>query len=213
MNNNLTELIMILDMSGSMFALREDTIGGYNSLIEQQKKEKGEAVVTTVLFDHEYILLHDRKNIKEVSALTNDDYSPRGSTAMLDAIGRTLVSVGHKLAELPEEERPGKVMVTIITDGYENASREYSWETIKKMIEEQRSKYSWVFTFIGADIDNMQVSNSLGIDPRFSKKYTKSMAGTASVYNSVSKSMAKMRNSVDASCALSEIAEELNNIE
>lgn len=213
MNNNLTELIMILDMSGSMFALREDTIGGYNSLIEQQKKEKGEAVVTTVLFDHEYILLHDRKNIKEVSALTNDDYYPRGSTAMLDAIGRTLVSVGHKLAELPEEERPGKVMVTIITDGYENASREYSWETIKKMIEEQRSKYSWVFTFIGADIDNMQVSNSLGIDPRFSKKYTKSMAGTASVYNSVSKSMAKMRNSVDASCALSEIAEELNNIE
>ena len=213
MNNNLTELIMIIDMSGSMYELKSDTIGGYNSLIEQQKAEKGDAVVTTVLFNDDYIVLHDRKDIKEVELLTDKDYWPGGTTAMLDAIGRTLVSVGKKLASMSEEERPGKVMVTIITDGYENASKEYSWQVIKDMIEEQRSKYNWVFAFIGADIDNIQVSNNLGIDPRFSKKYTKSASGTASLYDSVSKSMIKMRSAASTAFAVDDMAEELSNIE
>lgn len=193
MNNNLTELIMILDMSGSMHNLTDDTIGGYNSLIEEQKKQEGDANVTTVLFDNRYILLYDRKNIKDVPALTNKEYRPSGTTAMLDAIGKTLVDVGLKLDQTPEEERPGKVIVTIITDGYENASKEFDWATIKNMIKEQREKYNWVFSFIGADIDNIQVSNSLGIDHRLSRKYSK-MDGTASVYMSVSKAMSKMRN-------------------
>ena len=214
MNKNLTELVMILDMSGSMQPLQYDTIGGYNTLIEEQKKEEGEAFVTTVLFDDRYIVLHDRTNIKDVELLTDRQYVPRGMTAMLDAVGRTIVSVGQTLAEMPEDERPGKVMVTIITDGYENASREYSWASVQKMIKEQREKYNWIFTFIGADIDNIKVSDNLGIDRSMSKKYTKNAAGSKSVYASVSNSMKKVRNAqvvtTDLYC---EVAKELDEIE
>ena len=215
MDKNLTELIMILDMSGSMHNLQSDTIGGYNTLIEEQKKEKGNAKVTTVLFDDRYILLHDREDINNIKPLTDKEYVPTGMTAMLDAIGKTLVSVGQKLAATPEEERPSKVLVTIITDGYENASKEFDWATIKKMIKEQREKYSWVFSFIGADIDNIQVSNNLGIDIRLSRKYTKSSVGTNSVYMSMSKAVSKARNSVDNSseAVLCAIEVEMDNIE
>lgn len=198
MKQNLTEMLMILDMSGSMHSLRADTIGGYNSLIEEQKKEDGEAVVTTVLFNNDYIVLHDRVNIKDVMPITEKEYVPCGSTALLDAIGQGVTVVGKALAEMPEEERPSKVVVTIITDGYENSSREYDWATIKAMIKEQREKYNWIFTFIGADIDTMQVSNSLGIDAKLSKSYTKDSAGSNSVYASVSKAMKKVRASEGA---------------
>lgn len=214
MNNNLTELIMILDMSGSMRNLTSDTIGGYNSLIDEQKKQPGEAKVTTILFDDRYIVLHDREDIQKVNPITDKEYMPRGMTAMLDAIGRTLVSVGEKLAQTPEEERPGKVLVTIITDGYENASKEYNWSAIKDMIKEQREKYSWVFSFIGADIDNISVSNSLGIDSRLSKKYTKNSVGTSSVYMSMSNVVSKIRNvSYDTAEAMVEdIAKDMDEI-
>ena len=195
MNNNLTEIIAILDMSGSMHELTSDTIGGYNSLIEEQKKQPGQANITTVLFDDRYFLLHDRENIQNVKPLTTKEYTPCGMTAMLDAIGKTLISVGKKLADTPEEERPGSVLVTIITDGYENASKEYSYDMIKKMIEEQRNKYNWIFTFIGADIDTMTVGQSIGIDASMSKTYTKSTAGTDSVYHTLSKSITFARRS------------------
>ena len=214
MNNNLTELIMILDMSGSMRNLTSDTIGGYNSLIDEQKKQPGEAKVTTILFDDRYIILHDREDIQKVNPITDKEYMPRGMTAMLDAIGRTLVSVGEKLAQTPEEERPGKVLVTIITDGYENASKEYNWAAIKEMIKEQREKYSWVFSFIGADIDNISVSNSLGIDSRLSRKYTKNSVGTSSVYMSMSNVVSKIRNvSYDSAEAMVEdLAKDMDEI-
>ena len=169
MNKNLTELVYILDMSGSMRPLTSDTIGGYNTLLNQQKKlgEENPAMranVTTVLFDDRYILLHDRTDIRDVPDITDREYVPLGMTAMLDAIGRTLVSVGQKLAAMPEEERPGLVSVTIITDGQENASTEYTWKQVQAMIKEQREKYSWVFSFIGANIDVAHVSDDLGID-------------------------------------------------
>lgn len=194
MNNNLTEIIAILDMSGSMYGLTNDTIGGYNSLLEEQKNQPGEANITTVLFDDQYILLHDRTPIKDALPLTTKEYMPRGTTAMLDAIGKTLVSVGQKLANTPEEERPGTVMVTIITDGYENASKEYKWSQIQEMIKEQKEKYNWIFSFIGADIDTMKVGENLGIDRRLSKTYTKSYEGTKSVYTSLSKAMSYSRD-------------------
>ena len=192
MNNNLTELVYILDMSGSMEPLASDTIGGYNSMLNEQKKLEEEnpvlrANVTTVLFDDQYVLLHDRADIKNVPDITDKEYCPRGMTAMLDAIGKTLVSVGQKLSATPEEERPGLVSVIIITDGLENASREYGWETVRNMIKEQREKYSWVFSFIGANIDVEKTSDDLGIDRKMSKKYTASKRGTASVYKSISK--------------------------
>lgn len=211
MRKDLTELLMILDMSGSMHSLRDDTIGGYNSLIEEQKKEEGSAVVTTVLFNDGYTVVHDRVDINDVKPMTGAEYVPQGTTAMLDAVGKAITSVGQKLAAMPEEERPSKVMVTIITDGYENASREYTWDIIKSMIKEQREKYSWIFTFIGADIDTMSVSNNLGIDSRLSKSYTKSAAGSNSVYMSVSKAMKRVRASAD-SVSMDEVSADLDEI-
>lgn len=186
MRKDLTELVFILDMSGSMGRLTEDTIGGYNTLIEDQKKEKGDALVTTVLFDDRYIVLHDRVPLKDVKPLTDKEYRPLGTTAMLDAVGKTINSVGANLAKTPEEERAGTVMVTIITDGMENASKEYSWQDVQGMIKHQREKYSWIFSFIGANIDVEKVSGDLGIDARLAKKYTASKAGTDSVYKAMS---------------------------
>lgn len=209
MRNDLTELVMILDMSGSMHSLRDDTIGGYNTLIDEQKKEEGDACVTTVLFNNNYFMIHDRTDIKDVKPLTEKEYIPSGMTAMLDAVGMAITSVGKALATLPEEERPGKVMVTIITDGYENASKEYTWDIVKAMIKEQREKYSWIFTFIGADIDTMGVSSNLGIDSRLAKTYTKSGYGAQSVYMSVSKAMKKTRASKD-SLSMDELTAELS---
>ena len=211
MRTDLTELLMILDMFGSMYSLRDDTIGGYNSLIEEQKKEEGSAIVTTVLFNDGYSVVHDRVDINDVKPMTSADYVPQGTTAMLDAVGKAITSIGQKLSEMPEEQRPSKVMVTIITDGYENASREYSWDVIKAMIKEQREKYSWIFTFIGADIDTMAVSNNLGIDSRLSKSYTKSVDGSNSVYKSVSKAMKRVRASVDA-VSMEEVSADLDEI-
>lgn len=194
MNKNLTEMVFIIDMSGSMHDLTSDTIGGYNSLIAEQKKQDGDANVTTVLFDDRYILLHDNVNIKKISNLTDKEYYPRGTTAMLDAVGMTIASVGNRLANTSEEERPATVMVTIITDGYENASKEYTWERVQSMIKEQREKYSWIFTFIGANIDTKKVSEDLGIDSRLAKSYTANKVGTDSVYKAMSKTVTYSRS-------------------
>ena len=134
MNQNLTEMIFILDRSGSMESLTEETIGGFNSLIEKQKEEPGEARVTTVLFDDKYELLHDHTPVQEIQRLTRKEYYARGCTALLDAVGITIDRVGGRLAETPEEERPGRVVMVITTDGYENASRRYSRSQIQDMI-------------------------------------------------------------------------------
>lgn len=200
MKANLTELVYILDMSGSMQAFTDDTIGGYNTMIAEQKKQDGEAFVTTVFFDDRYIVHHDRVNLKKVKKLTRADYQPLGMTAMLDAVARTIISVGQKLDAMPEDEKPSKVMVTIVTDGYENASKEFNWQRVQDMIKEQREKYSWVFTFIGANIDVMEVSQNLGIDSRLAKSYGYSAQGVNSVYRSMSMATSKMRSkaSLDA---------------
>lgn len=219
MNNNLTEMVFILDMSGSMVNLTSDTIGGYNSLIAEQRKQPGEANITTVLFDHRYNLLHDRISIKDVPELTTREYMPSGMTAMLDAVGMTISSIGQKLNNTPEEERPDSVVVTIITDGMENSSKEYTWEQVQSMIKEQREKYNWVFTFIGANIDVAKVSNDLGIDARLSKSYTASKTGTSTVYSAMSKAVSYTRGvmstktnssvSEEDYSALSEIMDEI----
>lgn len=199
MKKGLTQMVFVLDMSGSMSPLREDTIGGYNSMITDQKKEAGDAIVTTVLFDNRYIMLHDGVNIQDVKEMTEKEYLPLGSTAMLDAVGRTINHVGQKLASMPEEERPEKVIFTIVTDGAENSSKEFNWETVRNMIKHQREKYSWVFTFLGANIDVDRVSDNLGIDKMLSKRYTASKIGTQKVFNATSKTMSFARGvSVDS---------------
>lgn len=213
MKKDLTELIFILDRSGSMSNLASDTIGGYNSMIEKQRKEPGEAMVTTVLFDDEYKMIYDHIPIKDVPELTHEVYFPRGTTALLDAIGRTVNSVGERLANTPEDERPDQVIVVITTDGLENASREFDRKKIKEMIEHQQSKYSWTFMFLGANMDAVKEASNIGIDSSFANTYTNSSAGLNSVYEGVSCSLSAMRSynsfatSGDAAMSADEVVE------
>src|SRR5690554_6459471 len=158
MKKDLTELVFILDRSGSMNGLEMDTIGGFNSLLEKQKDERGEALVTTVLFDDDYELLHDRINIKGIKPITEKEYFVRGTTALLDAVGRTIQKFGNAQKHTAEEERAEHVMLVITTDGMENASREYTYGRVRQMVEHQKSKYGWEFIFLGANIDAIDVA-------------------------------------------------------
>lgn len=203
MKQNLTELVFILDRSGSMSSLESDTIGGFNSMIEKQKKETGEAYVTTVLFNHEYTLLHDHVNLQDVQPMTAGDYWTRGTTALFDAVGSTINSVGRRLSDTPEDERPEKVIFVITTDGYENASKEFNRSKVKEMIEHQQSKYSWLFMFLGANIDAAEEASNMGINAMFARTYTASDVGTTSVYSAVTEALASTRGcDFDDFCAL-----------
>ena len=193
MKKNLTEMVFILDRSGSMYDLTDDTIGGFNSMIENQKNEPGEAYVTTVLFDHYYELLHDHVDVHKIKPITNNEYYARGRTALLDAIGRTINSIGNRLSETPEDERPEKVIFVITTDGMENASLEFTKQKIKEMIEHQQNKYSWMFMFLGANMDAVSEAASIGINTNYAKTYTASSIGTQSIYTSMSKAMSCAR--------------------
>ena len=200
MKENLTELVFILDRSGSMSNLTDDTIGGFNSLIDSQKSEAGEAYVTTVLFDDKYELLHDHVNLKDVQPLTRKEYFARGMTALLDAIGRTINTVGERLANTPEEERPSRVVIAITTDGFENSSREFTKKQIKDMIEHQQTKYSWVFMFLGANMDAVSEAESLGIRGNMARTYTNSSRGVETVYTAMSASMSVARAAKSSAC-------------
>lgn len=193
MNNSLTEIIFIMDRSGSMTSIADDTIGGFNSLIEKQKTEEGECKVTTVLFNSDHTKLHDCVDIKEISPMTKSQFTTYGTTALLDAVGDTINEVGARLAATPEEQRPGKVIVVITTDGYENASKEFTQEQVKKMINLQQNTYNWSFMFLGANIDAEQVGRSYGIREGYSKTYTATTWGTQSVYNAVGQSLGCLR--------------------
>ena len=194
MKENLTEMVFILDRSGSMSNLTQDTIGGFNTMIENQKKEDGEAILTTVLFDDKYELLHDGVNIKDVNKLTNKEYFARGMTALLDAIGKTINTVGERLNKTKEEDKPSKVIFVITTDGQENSSREFTQEQIKEMIEHQTNTYNWQFMFLGANIDAVSTAQSFGINGQFASNYTANSRGTDALYSSVSKSVASFRS-------------------
>lgn len=192
MNNNLTELVVIMDRSGSMWPLADDTINGFNSLIEKQKEDtNGDVHVTVVLFDTRFNVLYDCVDIKEIPKMTSKDYFPSGGTALLDAVGSTITSVGKRLADTPEEERPANVMFVITTDGYENSSKEYNQKQIADMIEHQKTKYSWTFMFLGANIDAESVGKSYNID--YAKTYTASSVGTESVFRSVNLAVGSMK--------------------
>ena len=195
MKENLTEIVFILDESGSMQPLTDDTIGGFNSYVEEQKKEPGEAYLTTVLFDDRYIILHDHINLKDVPSLTDHEYRPTGMTALMDAIGKTINNVGHRLANTPEEERPSHVIFVITTDGYENASREFTRTQVKRMIEHQQEKYSWQFLFLGAGIDAYKEASSIGIGGVHTMSVTADSIGTQNVYCSVSNASKSIRSS------------------
>ena len=183
MRENLTEMVFVLDRSGSMSGLAADTIGGFNELIEKQKKIEGDAYVTTVLFDHEYEVLYDHVALGEVAPLTDKEYFARGSTALLDAVGRTIDSVGARLAAAPEEERPEHVVFVITTDGMENASREYTAKQVREMVEHQQQKYSWQFVFLGANMDAVSEARDLGISAKYAADFTPSHSGVRKMYS------------------------------
>lgn len=183
MNNNLTELVCIIDESGSMDPLRRSTINNYNSFIAEQKTVPGECYLTTILFDSSYSYLCDHMPIQSVEPLTDRQYVPTGMTALMDAVGAAIDGVGARLAHTPEDERPGKVLFCIITDGCENASKEYTLESVRQKIRHQREKYSWEFLFLGANIDAEETGTSLGIDGNMTVQYAATTDGLKSAYN------------------------------
>ncbi len=195
MKTKVTELVFILDRSGSMAGLESDTIGGFNSMLEKQKNGEGEVLVTTVLFDDHYELLHDRTNIKDIAPLTEENYFVRGSTALLDAIGRSIDTVGNAQKYRADEAKSDNVLFVITTDGMENASREYNHRNIKYMIERQKEKYNWEFLFLGANIDAMTEAAKIGINRDRAVNYHADSRGTKLNYEEVGDAIRKYRKS------------------
>lgn len=195
MKKNLTELVFILDRSGSMAGLEGDTIGGFNAMIEKQKRAEGKACISTVLFDNESVVIHDRVDVQRIEPMTDRQYSVRGCTALLDAIGGAIHHIGnvHKYAR--EEDRPEHTLFVITTDGMENASHHYTAERVKQMIERQKSKYGWEFLFLGANIDAVETAAHFGIDRNRAVSYHSDHVGTQLNYEVVSEAVCCMRES------------------
>lgn len=197
MKKNLTELVFILDKSGSMGGLEKDTIGGYNSMLNKQKAVEGQCVITTVLFDNNYELLHDRIDIRAVKPITEEEYFVGGSTALLDAVGKTVRKIETVQKNTSEEYRAEKVMFVIITDGEENASRQYSANQVKKMIERQKEKFGWEFIFLGANIDAVETAGRFGIDADRAVDYVPDSEGTKLNFCMMSEAVSAFRNDSD----------------
>jgi len=193
MKKNLTELIFILDRSGSMAGLEQDTIGGFNAMIEKQKTAAGEAIISTVLFDNDCQVIHDRLTLDTVPKLTEKEYYVRGCTALLDAVGSAIHHIGnvHKYARA--EDRPERTIFVITTDGFENASRRYSYDKVKAMITRQKEKYGWEFLFLGANIDAGREAARFGISPDRAADYHADARGTGVVYEAVSETLCSFR--------------------
>lgn len=194
MKRNLTELVFILDKSGSMAGLEADTIGGYNAMLMKQQKAEGEAFITTLLFDHTIELLHDRINIRGISAITEKDYEVGGTTALLDAIGFAIHKMINVQKRTSEKERAEKVLFIITTDGMENASCEYIKGKIKKMIQHQKETYGWEFMFLGANIDAISTAAQFGISEDFAVDYHADRLGTQLNYEAVSEAVTNLRS-------------------
>ena len=193
MRKNLTEIVFILDRSGSMAGLEDDTIGGFNAMIQKQKNEDGEAYISTVLFDNYTEVIHDRVDIHQIQPMTRKDYYVRGCTALLDAVGKSIRHIGnvHKYAR--EEDRPEKAIFVITTDGMENASREYTYDRVRKMIQHEQEKYGWEFLFLGANIDAAKEAARFGITEDRAANYHADHQGTAVIYEAMSEAVCNVR--------------------
>ncbi len=194
MKKDFVELIFILDRSGSMRGLEADTIGGFNSLLEKQKKEAGEAVITTVLFDDQYELLHDRINLSGVKEITDKEFYVRGSTALLDAIGKTIQKTTNAYENTIEKERPEKVMFFITTDGLENASQLFDYKLVTSLISSTKERFGYEYIFLGANMDAGREAEKFGIAKEMAVTYHADAAGTELNYEIMSEAISCMRN-------------------
>ena len=193
MNNNLTEIVFILDRSGSMAGLESDTIGGFNAMLEKQKKEEGEAFLSAVLFSDESFVLYDRADVRKVEPMTDRQYRVGGCTALLDAIGGAVRHIAnvHKYAR--EEDRPGKTVFVITTDGMENASRSYSYAEVQRMVKHEQEKYGWEFLFLGANMDAISTARTFGIREDRAVRYRSDRAGTELNYKVICDTVTRVR--------------------
>lgn len=193
MKNNITELVFILDRSGSMSGLENDTIGGYNSFIEKQKNEEGEVFLSTILFNAQYEIIHNRSDIKKVQPLTENEYYASGATALLDAIGKAIEDTESQIIKLPETDRPEKVLFAITTDGMENASKEYTFKHIKDKIKHCTEHHGWEFLFFGANIDAIGVASDIGIRENRAVRYAHDSKGVMLSYRAMSDAASRYR--------------------
>ncbi len=193
MKKGLSEIICIIDASGSMKLIENDAIGGFNSFLEEQKKLPGEATLTLIQFNTDYDVIHENKPLSEVNPIQDKDYIPMGSTALLDAVGKAIDSTGSRLAKTPEENRPEKVIVAILTDGEENASTSYDLSKINDMIRHQKEKYSWEFIFLGANQDSFSEAAKLGIDSKDTFDFASTGDGIRTAYSEMSESITTYR--------------------
>ena len=193
MNQNLTEIVFLLDRSGSMSGLEADTIGGFNSMLEKQKKEPGEAVLSAVLFDHECEVVYDRVDIRKAEPMTEKQYYTRGCTALLDAIGGAVrhIATAHRYAR--DEDRPGKTIFIITTDGMENSSRRWSYREVRELVEHEKEKYGWEFLFLGANMDAISAAERVGISADRAVRYEHDSIGTALNFEVVSDAVCAVR--------------------
>ncbi len=208
MSSNITEMVFILDKSGSMAGLESDTIGGFNAMIEKQRKQEGECFVSTVLFSSSSKVLHDRIPLSQIEKMTEQDYTVGGSTALIDAIGGAVHHIGniHKYAR--KEDVPQHTIFVITTDGMENSSRIYTSDKVKKMIERQKEKYGWEFLFLGANIDSVETAKKIGIGRDRSVDYLADSKGTATIFSAVSDAVCRVRASKPLSADWCEAVEE-----
>ena len=193
MKKGLSEIICIIDSSGSMDLIKNDAIGGFNSFLDEQKKLPGNATLTLIQFNTDYNVIHENKPLSDVNPISDKDYIPMGSTALLDAVGKTVDSTGRRLANTPEENRPEKVIVAILTDGQENASRSYDLSKISDMISHQKEKYSWEFIFLGANQDAFAEAAKIGIDSKDTINFAASSDGIRTAYSNMSDSVRAYR--------------------
>ena len=194
MKEGLTEIVSIVDRSGSMQSILDDAIGGFNTFLAAQQRQPGEAKLSLILFDHEYQVVHQAVDIQQVEPLNQDTYVPRGSTALLDAVGKTIDAVGERLAATAESERPSQVIVSILTDGYENASQTYSKPKVAEMIKHQTEKYSWAFEFQAANMDAFAAAKELSIAPDRVVQFEATSEGVREAFSEQSQRISAMRS-------------------
>lgn len=199
MKDDATDISIVLDRSGSMDSVRSDTIGGFNTFIKEQKVIPGSAKLTLAQFDHEYEIVHDGKNIADVPDLTTETFVPRGNTALFDAIGRTIIATGKRLATIPEQDRPARVVFVIVTDGQENSSHEFTGAKVLEMITHQREAYKWQFVFLGANQDAIKAAGSIGIAAGSSLTYAANSVGTKSAFLSAASNVRNYRTGANVS--------------